>query len=79
MFLRSYSLNTELGKRLWVANTPLYSPEYNPDELVGANSKRVKIPNQVPKNVRELTEIAHGGIDATATEKFRKEKTQSGF
>jgi transposase len=55
-------LRTELGQRLWVANTPPYSPEYNPDELVWANLKRVKIPNRVAKNVKELKAIAHKGM-----------------
>lgn len=55
-------LNTELGKRLWVANTPPYSPEFNPDELVWANLKRVQIPNRVAKNVKELKIIAEQGM-----------------
>lgn len=55
-------LNTELGKRLWVANTPPYSPEFNPDELVWANLKRVQIPNRIAKNVKELKVIAHKGM-----------------
>lgn len=55
-------LNTELGKRLWVANTPPYSPEFNPDELVWANLKKVQIPNRVAKNVKELKSIAHKGM-----------------
>jgi transposase len=55
-------LNTELGKRLWVANTPPYSPECNPDELVWANLKKVQIPNSVAKNIKELKEIAHKGM-----------------
>lgn len=55
-------LNTELGKRLWVANTPPYSPECNPDELVWANLKKVQIPNRVAKNVKELKIIAHKGM-----------------
>lgn len=55
-------LATELGQRLWVANTPPYSPEFNPDELVWANLKRVKIPNRVAKNVKELKIIAHKGM-----------------
>jgi len=42
-------LNTELGQRLWIANTPPYSPEFNPDELVWANLKRVQIPNRFAK------------------------------
>ena len=56
-------LNTELGQRLWVANTPPYSPEFNPDELVWANLKRVQIPNRVAKNVKELKVIAQNGMN----------------
>jgi transposase len=52
-------LNTEEGKRLWVAQIPPYSPEFNPDEHVWANLKRVQIPNRVAKNVKELKAIAH--------------------
>jgi transposase len=55
-------LNTEEGKRLWVAQIPPYSPEFNPDELVWANLKRVQIPNRVAKNVNELRNIAHQGM-----------------
>jgi transposase len=55
-------LNTETGKRLWLANTPPYSPEFNPDELVWANLKRVQIPNRNAKNIKELTEIATIGM-----------------
>jgi transposase len=55
-------LNTEEGKRLWVAQIPPYSPEFNPDELVWANLKRVQIPNRVAKNVKELRNIAHQGM-----------------
>jgi transposase len=55
-------LNTEQGKRLWVANTPPYSPEFNPDELVWANLKKVQIPNRVAKNVKELKIIAQTGM-----------------
>lgn len=55
-------LNTDLGKRLWVANTPPYSPEFNPDELVWANLKKVQIPNRFAKNVKELKNIAHAGM-----------------
>ena len=55
-------LKTEGGKRLWVANTPPYSPEFNPDELVWANLKRVQIPNRTAKNVKELKIIAHEGM-----------------
>ena len=57
-------LQTEPGKRLWVANTPPYSPEFNPDELVWANLKRVQIPNRIAKNVKELKIIAHQGMKA---------------
>lgn len=57
-------LQTEAGKRLWVANTPPYSPELNPDELVWANLKRVQIPNRSAKNVKELKVIAHEGMSA---------------
>jgi transposase len=56
-------LNTELGKRLWLANTPPYSPELNPDELVWANLKKVQIPNRNAKNVKELTQIAQKGME----------------
>jgi transposase len=56
-------LNTELGKRLWVAKIPPYSPEFNPDELVWANLKRVQIPNRVAKNVKELKIIANEGMN----------------
>jgi transposase len=55
-------LNTKLGKRLWVANTPPYSPEFNPDELVWANLKKVQIPNKVAKNVKELKIIVDKGM-----------------
>jgi transposase len=55
-------LNTDLGKMLWVSNTPPYSPEFNPDELVWANLKRVQIPNRLAKNVKELKDIAHEGM-----------------
>jgi transposase len=55
-------LNTELGKRLWVAHTPPYSPEFNPDELVWANLKRVQIPNRIAKNIKELKIIAEEGM-----------------
>jgi transposase len=55
-------LNTELGQRLWVANTPPYSPEFNPDELVWANLKRVQIPNRTAKNFKELKELAQKGM-----------------
>ena len=56
-------LNSELGQRLWVAKTPPYSPEFNPDELVWANLKRVQIPNRVAKNVKELKVIAQNGMN----------------
>ncbi len=55
-------LNTDLGKMLWVANTPPYSPEFNPDELVWANLKKVQIPNRFAKNIKELKNIAHAGM-----------------
>lgn len=55
-------LVTEEGKRLWVAQIPPYSPEFNPDEHVWANLKRVQIPNRVAKNVKELKDIAHSGM-----------------
>lgn len=55
-------LNTEQGKRLWVAKLPPYSPELNPDELVWANLKKVQIPNCVAKNVKELKNIAYEGM-----------------
>ncbi len=56
-------LNTDLGKRLWLANTPPYSPELNPDELVWANLKWVQIPNRNAKNVKELTQMAQKGME----------------
>jgi transposase len=56
-------LNTALGKRLWVANTPPYSPELNPDELVWANLKKVKLPNRNAKNVKELAEMAKKAME----------------
>lgn len=56
-------LNTDLGKMLWVSNTPPYSPEFNPDELVWANLKKVQIPNRFAKNVKELKNIAHKGMN----------------
>lgn len=55
-------LNSEIGKRLWVAHTPPYSPEFNPDELVWANLKRVQLPNRTVKNIKELKVIAHEGM-----------------
>ena len=57
-------LKKELGKRVCVANTPPYSPEFNPDELVWANLKRVQIPNRTAKNVKELKSIAEQGMSA---------------
>lgn len=56
-------LATEQGKRLWVANTPPYSPEYNPSELIWANLKFVQIPNTCAKNIKELKEIVKNGMD----------------
>ena len=55
-------LNSDEGKRLWVAQIPPYSPEFNPDELVWANLKRAQIPNRVAKNVKELKEIVNKGM-----------------
>lgn len=55
-------LKTELGQRLWLVNLPPYSPEYNPDELVWANLKRIQIPNRSAKNVKELKRIADQGL-----------------
>lgn len=55
-------LKTAIGRMLWVANTPPYSPEYNPDELVWANLKKVQIPNRFAKNVKELKNLAHQGM-----------------
>ena len=55
-------LNSDEGKRLWVAQIPPYSPEFNPDELVWANLKRVQIPNRIAKNVKELKEIVNKGM-----------------
>ncbi|MFN0124338.1 MAG: IS630 family transposase [Blastocatellia bacterium] len=52
------------GQRLWVAHTPPYSPEFNPDELVWANLKRVQIPNRIAKNVKELRAIVQQGMMA---------------
>ncbi len=42
--------------------TPLFT-EFNPDELVWANLKRVQIPNRFAKNKTELTEIANIGMN----------------
>ena len=55
-------LNSDEGKRLWVAQIPPYSPKFNPDELVWANLKRVQIPNRIAKNVKELKEIVNKGM-----------------
>lgn len=55
-------LKTPLGQRLWIVSLPPYSPEYNPDELVWANLKRVQIPNRIAKNVKELKIIAEQGM-----------------
>lgn len=51
-------LRSDEGKRLWVAHTPPYAPELNPDELVWANLKRVQLPNRTAKNVKELKIMA---------------------
>jgi transposase len=59
-------LVTEEGKRLWVANTPPYSPEFNPSELIWANLKFVQIPNTCAKNMKELKEIVKNGMDYIA-------------
>jgi transposase len=56
-------LNTDLGKRLWVAHIPPYSPELNPDELVWANLKTVQMPNRTAKNVKELKEMAQKAME----------------
>ena len=56
-------LNTEEGKRIWLANIPPYSPELNPDEFVWANLKKVQIPNTIAKNVKELKDIAQKGME----------------
>ena len=55
-------LRSEAGKRLWVARTPPYSPELNPDELVWANLKRVQLPNRVVKNSSALKKIAQEAL-----------------
>lgn len=60
-------LNTDLGKRLWVAHTPAYSPELNPDELVWANLKKVELSNRTAKNVKELLKMTQ-----TAMENIKK-------
>lgn len=51
-------LRSKEGKRLWVARTPPYSPELNPDEFVWANLKRVQLPNRIAKNSKELKLMA---------------------
>ena len=51
-------LRSEEGQRLWVARTPPYAPELNPDELVWAHLKRVLLPNRVVKNAKELKVMA---------------------
>ena len=51
-------LRSKEGERLWVARTPPYSPELNPDELVWANLKRVQLPNRIAKNSKELKKMA---------------------
>ena len=51
-------LKTELGNRLWVAHTPPYSPELNPDELVWSCLKKVLLPNKTAKNIEELKNMA---------------------
>ena len=56
-------LNTPEGERIWLANTPPYSPELNPDEFVWANLKRVQMPNVIAKNVKELKEIAQKAME----------------
>lgn len=59
-------LTSEEGKRLWVANTPAYSPEFNPSELIWANLKRVQIPNAVAKNITQLKKIVNKGMEFIA-------------
>lgn len=56
-------LNTTLGKRVWLANIPPYSPEFNPDELVWANLKRVKLANAIAKNTTELKQMASRALE----------------
>ena len=51
-------LRSKEGKRLWVARTPPYSPERNPNEFVWANLKRVQLPNRIAKNSKELKLMA---------------------
>lgn len=55
-------LNTDLGKRVWIANLPPYSPEFNPDELVWAYLKKVKLANSTAKNTKMLTEMANTAL-----------------
>jgi transposase len=59
-------LISEVGQRLWVANTPAYSPEFNPSELIWANLKRVQIANAFAKNVTHLKKIVAKGMDFIA-------------
>lgn len=59
-------LISETGKRLWVANTPPYSPEFNPSELIWANLKFVQIANTCAKNITQLKEIVAKGMDFIA-------------
>lgn len=56
-------LKTEIGKRLWVAHTPAYSPELNPDELVWAYLKKVLLANRTAKNIKELKNMAKQAMD----------------
>ena len=51
-------LRSKEGERLWVARTPPYAPELNPDALVWANLKRVQLPNRVAKNSKALKQMA---------------------
>lgn len=55
-------LKTKEAERLWLANTPAYSPELNPSELIWANLKFVQIPNTYAKNITQLTEIVKKGM-----------------
>ena len=59
-------LKSEIGQRLWVANTPAYSPEFNPSELIWANLKFVQIPNSFAKNITQLKNIVLKGMDFIA-------------
>lgn len=59
-------LISEIGKRIWVANTPAYSPEFNPSELIWANLKGAQIPNSCAKNVTQLKNIVAKGMDFIA-------------